>query len=147
MSDLERFNRRGAQAILDAAGIVDDLQREVLLDKIMSHSWAVRSWQPSKPDAPADPRIAMIERIAGRRVPDIIRASVLADIGEATEKQLSAARIDWVKKNPRNQDAWTWVSWAKHSGKDNRRKPAAPDQQEPAGFQGLKEWAERHATD
>lgn len=142
MSELERLARRGIDSALQRHGIDDDTLLSELLDVV----WAVRSWQPSGPSAPTDPRIALIQRITGRIVPEAIRESLIRDMGEATEKQLRDARIDWIKKNPRNQDAYTWVSWAKHSGKDNRRH-AQPDQQEPAGFQGLKEWAERHATD
>lgn len=147
MSDLDRLNRRGADAILDDAGITDERLRDILHERIMQHAWTVRAWQPSGPAAPADPRIAMIERVWGCRVPGEIRETLISDLGEATEAQLKAARVDWIKKNPRNRDAFTAVSWAKHVGRDNRRRDAQPAQQEPAGFQGLKEWAERHATD
>lgn len=129
MSDLERFTRRGFDAILQRHGIDDS----ALLQELTEHAWSVRAWQPSGPAEPIDPRIAMIERVWGCRVPSEIRDGLIADLGDATEEQLRAARVDWIKKNPRNRDAFTAVSWAKHSGKDNRN---ADKRQEQGGGRG-----------
>lgn len=142
-SDLYQFNRRGIDAILQRHGIDDD----ALAEELQQHSWAVRSWQPSGPAAPKHPGIVMIERIAGRQVPPAISESILSDLGDATEEQLKAARVDWIKKNPRNAEAWTWVSWAKHAGKDNRKKAAGQPEQQPRGFSGLQEWMTTNGQD
>lgn len=145
-SDLHNFTRRKISALLEKYSIEDDALEQELNDAC----FAVRAWQPAlgRTAAPKDARLLMIEAAAGREVPQLLREGLLKDLGDATEEQLRAARVDWVKKNPRNPDAWTWVSWAKHAGKDNRR-PTTAAAQEPAGFQGLSDWLGKqgHATD
>jgi len=146
-SEQMRYARRGFERIFEDDGYTGDtLDR--LVEKCMAHLVNVSTFQPSRPAAPVHPSIAMIERVWGCKVPDAIRESLIIDLGDATEEQLRSARVDWIKKNPRNRDAFTAVSWAKYSGKDNRKRQGAQAaQQEPAGFQGLHDWMAHHGQD
>lgn len=121
-SDLERFTRRKIASLLDKYRCADDGLEAELIEAC----WAVRAFQPSGPAQQIDQRIAMIERVWGCKVPAELHAALISDLGDATEDQLRSARVDWLKKNPRNRDAFTAVSWAKHAGRDNRRPAARP---------------------
>lgn len=141
-SDLQNYTRRKIAALMEKYRVEDDSLEQELIEAC----WAVRAWQPSGPAKARDKRLELVERIAGVRVDDDAVDAVIAlieKIGDAfTEPALIKARRDWRLKG-RDPKNWTWITWAATAF----RQAPQPAQQEPAGFQGLKEWAERHATD
>lgn len=141
-SDLQNYTRRKIAALMEKYRIEDDSLEQELIEAC----WSVRAWQPSGPVKARDARLTLVEHIAGVRVDDDAVDAVIAlieKIGDAfTEPALIKARRDWRLKG-RDPKNWTWITWAATAFRANTQ----PAQQEPAGFEGLKEWAARHATD
>lgn len=141
-SDLQGYTRRKIAALMEKYRIEDDSMEAELIEAC----WAVRAWQPSGPVKARDKRLELVERIAGVRVDDDAVDAVIAlieKIGDAfAEPALIKARRDWRLKG-RDPKNWTWITWAATAF----RAAQQPAQQEPAGFEGLKDWAARHATD
>ena len=143
-SDLQNYTRRKIAALMEKYRVEDDSLEQELVEAC----WAVRAWQPSGPVKARDARLTLVERIAGVRVDDDAVDAVIAlieKIGDAfSEPALIKARRDWRLKG-RDPKNWTWITWAATAF----RQAPQPDQQEPAGFQGLSDWlkGQNHATD
>ena len=141
MTELERFTRRKITALLEKYRIEDDSLETELIEAC----WAVRSFQPTKPEEPTDPRIMLVESISGRKVPTDARPAVLKMFGDYKEPELRKAWQDWNMKG-RDPNNWTWISWAAHVGKVPGKAAGQPEQQ-PRGFSGLQEWMTTNGQD